>query len=979
MPKISIIVPVYNVEKYIEKMLESVKRQTFTDFEVITVNDGSPDNSQEIIDRFCAEDERFISIVKENGGVSSARNKGLEAARGEYIAFFDSDDIIPETSLEKMYHVAREEMADMVVGLLEIESLDEVHIPDSLLELVQQSEIDKFDLNMNRTFTLTNKLFRRRIIEEYDLRFMPLSHTEDGLFTYQFMHKCGKICGCNSIVYRYVRRVFWESKSLTQLMSIDLINDMLTAFDYMEAAVDEGVAISRKRLEEEGKATDAALEELECRYKEYKSDMFVRFTSVNLIDDFYRFVWRLSPDVIEAIINRILLYRSKVFPSQWEEKVLEKNIDLAMHKQIMITPEEMAESPKLSFVVSSSVPPDAVGMLVSSMYNQIFPSFEILMDESLAEHVPEVWKEKINFRTARHFSNVSMFKKDALKEISGQCVMFIDEPVAFSRHIIRRMYNSMIKKDTGEFRDFITVPLVHISDDGFEPIEANSAAYVNEFVKIKERSVFNQLDYTWSNKMFYVPYLRGKKVLFTGDTWKDMNKLYNNSGYSKRTYLSMATALTEQDILKNVKNPYVKLFYRSKISRDQRINKYIEKQEIRIETRGQKFKNWRLEETRDIYKFITRKIIFPAIYRKNARNPVDENKVIFIEPRLTKLTNSIMQLHNRFEAEGYDIHEHYLRDRFARYREQYKRGKAFAKDMATAKYAVIAEANNTLGCLPKRKETIVVNTWHGCGAFKKFGFSTADLLFGDNLRTQKRYPLYENMDIITVSSPEVVWAYEQAMGQEGKGNVMPLGVSRTDVFFDEKFVSDAKERVIQLIPQAKNKKIIIYAPTFRGRISTAAGPNKLDIAEMKKALGDEYILVIKHHPLVKKLPPIPDECNGTFAFDVTDTASIDDLLCAADICISDYSSLVFEYSLFERPMIYFAYDLDEYFDWRGFYYNYEEMAPGPIVTGTEEIINYIQNVDTMFDKKKMREFKERFMSSCDGHATDRIFETMKSL
>jgi CDP-ribitol ribitolphosphotransferase len=113
---------------------------------------------------------------------------------------------------------------------------------------------------------------------------------------------------------------------------------------------------------------------------------------------------------------------------------------------------------------------------------------------------------------------------------------------------------------------------------------------------------------------------------------------------------------------------------------------------------------------------------------------------------------------------------------------------------------------------------------------------------------------------------------------------MPLGVSRTDVFFDEKFVSDAKERVIQLIPQAKNKKIIIYAPTFRGRISTAAGPNKLDIAEMKKALGDEYILVIKHHPLVKKLPPIPDECNGTFAFDVTDTASIDDLLCAADIC-----------------------------------------------------------------------------------------------
>jgi len=108
--------------------------------------------------------------------------------------------------------------------------------------------------------------------------------------------------------------------------------------------------------------------------------------------------------------------------------------------------------------------------------------------------------------------------------------------------------------------------------------------------------------------------------------------------------------------------------------------------------------------------------------------------------------------------------------------------------------------------------------------------------------------------------------------------------------------------------------------------------------------------------------------------DITKDLDIEQLLCVSDICISDYSSLIFEYSLFERPMIFYAYDLDNYFDWRGFYYNYDELTPGPIVTSTEEIIDYIQNLDTRFDKAEVHAFREKFMSACDGHATDRIVE-----
>lgn len=146
---------------------------------------------------------------------------------------------------------------------------------------------------------------------------------------------------------------------------------------------------------------------------------------------------------------------------------------------------------------------------------------------------------------------------------------------------------------------------------------------------------------------------------------------------------------------------------------------------------------------------------------------------------------------------------------------------------------------------------------------------------------------------------------------------------------------------------------------------------------MKEALGDEYVLLLKHHPFVKKLPEVPEDCQN-FAMDVTKALDIDKLLCASDVCISDYSSLIFEYSLFERPMIFLAYDLDDYFDWRGFYYNYDELTPGPVVSETDEVIDYIQNLNSRFDKAEVQAFREKFMSACDGHATDRIMELVHS-
>lgn len=366
----------------------------------------------------------------------------------------------------------------------------------------------------------------------------------------------------------------------------------------------------------------------------------------------------------------------------------------------------------------------------------------------------------------------------------------------------------------------------------------------------------------------------------------------------------------------------------------------------------------------------------PDAYNAKREDPLDESKVVFIELRLPEISNSFRVLYEELEKNyNFNLRVHLLRNTFVPYREYVARTRKMMEDIATAKYVFVNEASSALSCIEPREETVITQLWHACGAFKKFGKSTADLIFGPNAEQLRRHPNNKNYTHVTVSSPEIVWAYAEAMDLKGQEEIIkPIGTSRTDVFYREDTIKKAFEHFYELMPSAKGKKVISYAPTFRGRVARAKTPNCFDVEMFAKAFSDEYVVLMKHHPIVKNLPEIPEEYDGSFALDVTKTLSIEELLCISDICISDYSSLVFEYSLFERPMVFYAYDLENYFDWRGFYYDYDELTPGPVCATNEEMIEYIRNIDERFDKQKVIDFREKFMSACDGHATERIID-----
>lgn len=413
--------------------------------------------------------------------------------------------------------------------------------------------------------------------------------------------------------------------------------------------------------------------------------------------------------------------------------------------------------------------------------------------------------------------------------------------------------------------------------------------------------------------------------------------------------------------IKNTKLFYT--FYKSKLYKIFVIIKYRNKLSKNIRKKISKLKL-----------FYLYKILFPFIYNKNSKKTIDEKKVIFLEMRYNEISNPFHLIFNELNNNyDFDLKVHYLYKNNSSKKLKFNNTKDFIKDYATAKYVFLSEASREVSCVKKRTETKVIQLWHGCGAFKKFGMSTANLIFGAGKNIQLKYPFYKNFDLVQVSSKEVIWAYKKAMNIKEDNIITPIGVSRTDIFFDENFKEKSQKKFNKLFPNSENKKIILYAPTFRGRVINGKIKDCFDVELFNKELGNEYVLVMKYHPLILNRPQI-DNTNSTFAKDFTNTMSIEELLCISDICISDYSSLIFEYSLFEKPLIFYAYDIDEYNDWRGFYYNYEEMTPGPIYTTNEEMIDYIKNLKTRFNKQEVIDFKEKFMSACDGKSTERVLD-----
>lgn len=293
--------------------------------------------------------------------------------------------------------------------------------------------------------------------------------------------------------------------------------------------------------------------------------------------------------------------------------------------------------------------------------------------------------------------------------------------------------------------------------------------------------------------------------------------------------------------------------------------------------------------------------------------------------------------------------------------------------LATSKVILVDDFVKTIYSVPRRADNYLIQVWHACGAFKTFGFSRLGKPGGQK---QGSYA-HRNYDFCTVSSKEICKFYAEGFGLSLE-KVVATGVPRTDIFFSKSYKERVRKSFYERYPHLKNKKIILFAPTFRGNgKKTGYYPQeRFDFVKLYEKFNGEYAIIIKHHPFVNNKVEIPEKYLSGI-IDMSDNEELNDLLFITDILITDYSSVVFEASLLDIPMLLYAFDLQSYISTRGFYYEYDDFVPGKIVSNMAQVNEAIENND--FEAYKIEAFKKRFFDELDGKAGYRVAKLIENL
>ena len=275
---------------------------------------------------------------------------------------------------------------------------------------------------------------------------------------------------------------------------------------------------------------------------------------------------------------------------------------------------------------------------------------------------------------------------------------------------------------------------------------------------------------------------------------------------------------------------------------------------------------------------------------------------------------------------------------------------------------VLLDYNNyVVSRFPHRKGVRIVELWHATGALKKFGNEVA-----------RDYRI-KNYDYVIANSDFFKQPYATAFNIDAN-RVVVTGIPLNDKLFDDKYKSTTRAAIMTKYPQLAGKTVVTYAPTFRGRIGTKIVEAPGDVDHIASLLTDDYVLAYKPHPLVSN---VIDTKNPRVL--KLDGIAIDDLFCATDILITDYSAITIDWMAFNKPVIAFTPDLDKYASSRGLLINYEQDFPGAITRTETELAETIMSTNLDSNSDKRAKFKAMVYKYDDGRSTARVVDFIKEL
>lgn len=288
--------------------------------------------------------------------------------------------------------------------------------------------------------------------------------------------------------------------------------------------------------------------------------------------------------------------------------------------------------------------------------------------------------------------------------------------------------------------------------------------------------------------------------------------------------------------------------------------------------------------------------------------------------------------------------------------------------LATSRTVFVDNYFGFLAARPFRKGVRCIQLWHAAGAIKRFGLEDSSNVTRSARAHDRFKKVYQSFTHIVCGSDKMAHIFKASFGADDS-QMLRTGVPRTDFFFNIEKLEASKLKVRNEL-NLPDKQILLYAPTYRDdqlHVSEIA----LDLDRLEQALSSNYILLLKLHPAVKVEL---SQLNERFVLNVSDYPDMNELLAAADLLISDYSSLPFEYAFLEKPMIFHAYDLEAYEQARGFWEDYEHLVPGPVVENTEGIISAIRGAD--FDMDRILQFSSDWNTYSDGQSSKKLIASL---
>lgn len=288
--------------------------------------------------------------------------------------------------------------------------------------------------------------------------------------------------------------------------------------------------------------------------------------------------------------------------------------------------------------------------------------------------------------------------------------------------------------------------------------------------------------------------------------------------------------------------------------------------------------------------------------------------------------------------------------------------------LATSRIIFIDNYFGFIAGMPATKKQIIIQLWHAVGAIKTFGLKDEQVKLRP-LSTQDRFQFnYDQVDYTVVGSERMGEIFTSAFNLTD-ANLVRTGVPRTDFFFNELEVQRVKNKMEDTYPFIKNKKVILYAPTFREN-QYKQSDFDIDYTKLSESITDDYVILVKYHPRIKTT--FVADVLPEFVYDVSTHKNVNELLTAVDLLITDYSSLPFEFALLNRPMIFYVPDLDTYAKSRGLWEPLKDTLPGPVTKDMDELIWAVNH--HFINQKELNDFNLRWNTYSVGQSSHDLID-----